>query len=276
MAWVFERSKATLGARLVLLAIAGHADREGCNSWASVKSLSEEALLSERQTRYALRELEKMGEIRKTGTSARRTHIYELPMMGADIAPSVSGEGAIHDSLRGQPTAPEPKTEPSKTSERERDPAFDALAEEAGFDLGALTRSAARSIGVALAEIVAAELERLSHLRTELRTRDDLAAEIHYRAERYRRLHADWQLTAPSLAKYWGTLGARPIRVDRPPTVTELRAAIPDDQYDPGEPVSEQYARLKREKASRQAAESAPDQAGGSEAGPPAAEGSGS
>jgi len=53
----------------------------------------------------------------------------------------------------------------------------------------------------------------------------------------------------PSLAKYWGTLGARPVRVDRPPTVTELRAAIPDDQYDPGEPVSEQYARLKRDRS---------------------------
>ena len=252
MTWVFERSESTLGARLVLLAIAGHADRGGRNSWASVKSLSEEARLSVRQTQYALRKLEATGEIRKSGMSQRRTHVYDLPKMGAESAPpgvqDPQGGGAIHDTKRVHPTAPEPKTEPSKTLERERDPAFDALAAEVGFDLGALTRSAARSIGVALAEIVAAELERFGD-DTQLRTRADLGEEIRYRAERYRRLHADWQLTAPSLAKYWGTLGARPVRVDRPPTVTELRAAIPDDQYDPGEPVSEQYARLKRDRS---------------------------
>jgi hypothetical protein len=115
-----------------------------------------------------------------------------------------------------------------------------------GHDLKALTRSAARSIGVMLAEINVAEVVRLEGGEV---TRDQLAEEITYRAERYRRLHPDWQLTPGSLAKHWATLGARPVRIDRAPTVTELRAAIPDDQYEPGEPISEQYARLKRDRS---------------------------
>jgi len=215
MAWVFEQSEATLGARLVLLAIAGHADREGRNSWASVKSLSEEARLSVRQTQYALRKLEELGEIAKTGMSQRRTHVYDLMKMGAESAPprvqNPQGGGAIHDTKRVHPTAPEPKTEPSKALERERDPAFDALAVATGHDLKALSRSTARSIGVMLADIAEAESSR--HEGQPV-TRQFLGAEIEYRAERYRRLHPDWELTPASLAKHWATLGAKPVRID--------------------------------------------------------------
>jgi hypothetical protein len=94
MSWVFEHSTAHLAARLVLLAIANHSDRDGRNSWASVRQLSEEARCSERQVQYALRELESTGEITRVGVSPSRTHIYELPAMqtlfrgGADTAPA--------------------------------------------------------------------------------------------------------------------------------------------------------------------------------------------
>lgn len=187
-----------------------------------------------------------------------------------------------------------------KTPERTRDPAFDALASETGSDLQGLTRSAARATGVALAEIAQAEGSR-RHLHGPAPHDLELAEEIAYRAGRYRQIHPDWQLTAPSLAKYWATLRVKTVEKVSA-SVTQMRDAIPDDDYDPGEPISEQYARLRRDRAvtrvtitdtdgrtigewdtdsegqhtSRQAAESAPDQAGGSEAGPPAAEGSGS
>ena len=126
MSWVFEHSTAHLGARLVLLAIANHADRDGRNSWASVRQLSEEARCSERQVQYALRELESVGEIVLVGTSPRRTHVYELPLMatlwgGADIAPEGaerSGADSAPRKIRqvrvqnpapkGEQSAPEP------------------------------------------------------------------------------------------------------------------------------------------------------------------------
>ena len=48
MTYVLDCSKAELAARLVLLAIANHADKLGRNSYASVKALAIEANLSER------------------------------------------------------------------------------------------------------------------------------------------------------------------------------------------------------------------------------------
>ena len=195
----------------------------------------------------ATAELERVGAVSvirgETEDRQKATNEYVLhvspPEVTGELTPELADEPP--PKVTGEPRT---KALERKTPERERDPAFDALAEETGNDLKALTRSAARTIGVALAEIIAAELTTDRQW-----TRAELADDIRYRAERYRRLHPDWQLTAPSLAKYWPTLGTRPLPNGRAPTVTELRAAIPDDQYDPGEPISEQYARLKRERA---------------------------
>lgn len=124
MSWVFENSTAKYAARLVLLAIANHADKDGRNAWASVRQLAEEAHVSERQARYALRELEASKEIVQAGVSPHRTYVYELPAMqtlfpisqeGADIAGAESAGGNLRQ-LRGQSAAakgaelaPEPK-----------------------------------------------------------------------------------------------------------------------------------------------------------------------
>lgn len=120
MSWVFQHSQATRGARLVLLAIANHADLHGRNSWASVAQLAEEAYLSERNTRYALRDLEQAGEVVQVGISPHRTHVYELPGMatlweGASLAGATIA-GGKKEQTRGQERAekgasiaPEPK-----------------------------------------------------------------------------------------------------------------------------------------------------------------------
>lgn len=146
MSWVFEHSTAHLAARLVLLAIANHADRDGRNSWASVRQLAEEARCSERQVQYALRELESTGEITRVGVSPSRTHVYELPAMqtlfqgGADIAPAdiapvqtlhpeesagrrIRQGGVQNPSKEGEQSAPEPRTNrPKATEERPTSP----------------------------------------------------------------------------------------------------------------------------------------------------------
>lgn len=106
MSWVFEHSEARLAARLVLLAIANHADADGRNAWASVRRLAEEAHVSERQARYGLRQLEAAGEIVDVGMSERGTHTYELPALaGALFAPAESAPGRIGTSGGQNPTA---------------------------------------------------------------------------------------------------------------------------------------------------------------------------
>ena len=90
---------------------------------------------------------------------------------------------------------------PKPRAERERNPAFDALAEATGSDPTKLTRSAARTIGVALAEIAEAETSEVAGPCPP----DLLAKNIREVARRFRQRHPEWDLTPMSLAKWWPT-----------------------------------------------------------------------
>jgi hypothetical protein len=151
IAWVFDHSEAELGARLVALSVANHADKFGRNAWAAVATYAGEAHLSIRQTQYALRKLVEMGELVNTGVHGsradRRTRVYAFPRMsdGAQNPHPVEPDGVQSSTSRGaesgthgvHPIAPKPslnRPEPSKElapskSTRERDPLWDVLVE---------------------------------------------------------------------------------------------------------------------------------------------------
>lgn len=63
IAWVLEHSEATLADRLVLLAIANHADARGWNAWPSIPLIASEARVDDRTVYRAIEALEKRGEI---------------------------------------------------------------------------------------------------------------------------------------------------------------------------------------------------------------------
>lgn len=87
---------------------------------------------------------------------------------------------------------PPPKeAQPPKGKLRARNPLFDALAEATGSVPTQLTKTGAKTIGVALAEIQEASPEVTPE-------------EIHHAAKTYKRLHKDWPLTATALSKHWG------------------------------------------------------------------------
>lgn len=128
MAWVLESSKARLGDRLVALAVANHADREGENAWPSIETLALEAHLSQRQVQRALKSLESIGELRISPSSGPRgTNVYTLVMTqaretreGGDKLSGVTNcqgdKSCINDPKGGDkscnggvaPTSPEP------------------------------------------------------------------------------------------------------------------------------------------------------------------------
>lgn len=122
ISWVLEFSESRLGPRHVLLSIANHAKSDGTGAWPSVDTIAHESRLSEREVRYALRELEKSGELQtETGEGPRGCNLYSLPMMGQ----SLQGQKTTENDSRGansaepmQDFAPEPsltvlKEEPS-------------------------------------------------------------------------------------------------------------------------------------------------------------------
>lgn len=63
IAWVLEHSESRLGPRHVMISIANHAKADGTDAWPSIETIAHEARLSEREVRYALRDLEEMGEL---------------------------------------------------------------------------------------------------------------------------------------------------------------------------------------------------------------------
>lgn len=105
---VFDHSQARLAARLVLLALADHADDDGENAWPKVATIQAKALLGERTVQDALRELERAGEIERTGTTPRGVSIWKLTCVrGAKSAPLPREPR----TPRGAESAPDPALE---------------------------------------------------------------------------------------------------------------------------------------------------------------------
>lgn len=118
ISWVLDHSEARLGPRHVLISIANHSKSDGTGAWPSVRTIARESKLSEREVRYALRELETSGELktaRAKGPSG--CNLYSLPLMGQTL-PGVGGQkrtgGGQKATKRLSDFAPEPKSiEPS-------------------------------------------------------------------------------------------------------------------------------------------------------------------
>lgn len=80
MTWVLEESESSMSARLVLIAIASHADRDGLKAFPSLDTLARETLLSRREVIYSVQTLEELGELRVIrGIGRGNPNQYELP-----------------------------------------------------------------------------------------------------------------------------------------------------------------------------------------------------
>ena len=106
--WVYEHSKATGADRLVLLAIADAANKEGRNSCQSAATLAKMSAASERTVWRCIARLEAAGEIIKTGFHGTyKTSIYDLPGVacgqGVKMSPPVIEDTdpltSVQDSL---------------------------------------------------------------------------------------------------------------------------------------------------------------------------------
>jgi Helix-turn-helix domain len=108
--WALHFSNSEKSARLVLIALADHANDDGAGACPSVATLMKKSRLSERAVQYALRTLEDLGEIEQTGISRDYgTTMYHLLMGGAKTA---------RGAKNGSEIAPEPKAVLSPNGER--------------------------------------------------------------------------------------------------------------------------------------------------------------
>src|SRR5688500_7689242 len=90
MTWVFERSASSGNARLALLSVANHADRDGAHAWPSYETIAIESRCSMATVKRSIHELRSMGELdwlRGLGQEGlfRKSNLYWLPLMRMQV-----------------------------------------------------------------------------------------------------------------------------------------------------------------------------------------------
>lgn len=125
MTWVFNNSEATGSERLVLLALADHADDEDWSCWPSIERLAKKARVSESTARRCIKKLEQDGRLQVQTNAApshrqdRRTNMYTLVDEVSGCTPVENG--VSNPALRGvkrpdngvSTVTPKPSLEPS-------------------------------------------------------------------------------------------------------------------------------------------------------------------
>jgi hypothetical protein len=135
--WVWDHSQADGAGLLVMLAIADAANKEGAASMQSVPTIAKMTHTSPRHVARCIAALLDMGELEKTGTSARySTTVYRLPKMGADpvyptpdtmsggqddtpdiqVTPPLTSDPSTPDTQVTQPQEATPKNNPTSSS----------------------------------------------------------------------------------------------------------------------------------------------------------------
>ena len=113
---VLEDSQARLGPRLVMIAIANHANAQGENSFPSLETLADEARMSVRQVIRCIQELEQLGELRvQRGTGRTHSNRYIIQLLrlkGAKLSPPAD---PAPQAVKGDNPGPEMSPEPLRT-----------------------------------------------------------------------------------------------------------------------------------------------------------------
>jgi hypothetical protein len=114
ISWVLRHSEARLGERLVLIVLADHADSYGGQSYPSVATIAAEARMSERAVQYALRALERAGEIARVGTSRWSTVVWQIVGMATANQGGADSAGVQYPTESVPDSAPKPSFKPSR------------------------------------------------------------------------------------------------------------------------------------------------------------------
>jgi len=110
ISWVLDHSQSRGLSRLVLISIANHADKFGGEAYPATKTIAGEAGVSEREVRYCVLELEKLGEVQVDYKASKYgTNVYALAKMHpANCAGSTRQAPGKECHETRQALAPEP------------------------------------------------------------------------------------------------------------------------------------------------------------------------
>ena len=210
LTWAWRQETGNATSKLVLLAIADHANGDGY-CWPSMLRIAAMAGVSTRQVSRHVAALAELGlvekaERRRGAAGQYRGWTYRVPVRPADLdderTPTSAGRGRPVSTgplgssredvgVRSEPSGNR-KGEPAPTARR-RDELFEVVVEVSGHRLDRLTRT---------------ERGRVNKAVKELREADATPDDVRAAAREWRRIHPEATLTATALSANWSRLAS--------------------------------------------------------------------
>jgi DNA-binding transcriptional ArsR family regulator len=214
--WAWEQPVAKAANKLVLLALADHANGDG-ECWPSMKRIADRSDISARHVSRAINELVDLGLVEKAN---RRRHggqyrgwdyrllIQQTPAASGHGRPVTSGHGRPSPADTGVRSEPSEnrKEEPLAATPREAptrkaDDLFETVAQVCGISLDGITRTARGQLNKAV---------------KELREVQATPEQIHHKAKAYRTQYPNATLTPTALTKHWSSFAQLERKQQRP------------------------------------------------------------
>lgn len=200
LSWAFQQQLPSPTAKLVLIALADHANAEG-ECWPSMGRIAQIAGISDRQVSRHIQVLVDRGLVEKVDRRRRNGYLgswnyrvlYQTPVSARDESPT----GHQGQFLQDTGVRSEPSREPSVVlatdvaQKRPKNPLFDAVAEACGLGGKSLTRS---------------EGGRVAKAVKDLKEVGATPEEVVLRARKYKEMWPRVSLTPTALAANWSKL----------------------------------------------------------------------
>ena len=203
--WAWDQPVAKAANKLVLLALADHANSDG-ECWPSMKRIAERSDISPRHVSRAINELIDLGLVEKANRRRHggqyrgwdyRLNVQRTPASGGPPRPVTSGHGRPSPPDTGVRSEPSENRKeeplaatPPKVERRAKDNLFETVAQACGINLTGMTRSARGQLNKAC---------------KELREIDATAEQVKAKAKAYRTQYPNATLTPTALVKHWSS-----------------------------------------------------------------------
>ena len=203
--WAWEQPVAKAATKLVLLALADHANADG-ECWPSMKRIAERSDISPRHVSRAIDELIDLGLVEK---SNRRRHggqyrgwdyrilVQRTPASIGNQVPLTSGHG------RPAPADTGVRSEPSENHQEE---SIAATPPEKSAKKDELFEAVAAACGIDWTNLTPTGRGPLNRAVKELRDIGVTPDQVEPRARAYRKTYPDAPLTPMALTKHWAAL----------------------------------------------------------------------
>jgi DNA-binding transcriptional ArsR family regulator len=214
--WAWEQPVAKAANKLVLLALADHANGDG-ECWPSMKRIADRSDISARHVSRAINELVDLGLVEKAN---RRRHggqyrgwDYRLLIQQT---PAASGHGRPVTSGHGRPSPADTGVRSEPSENRKEEPLADKPPESVTRKTDDLFETVAQVCGISLDGITRTARGQLNKAVKELREVQATPEQIHHKAKAYRTQYPNATLTPTALTKHWSSFAQLERKQQRP------------------------------------------------------------